>query len=66
MNHVIDEMLNKYQAEGLADKKNANFVAVIGDSELESGLIALRSMKGEDSREIALDADTIARAVKNK
>jgi len=23
MNHVINEMLNKYQAEGLADKKNA-------------------------------------------
>ena len=23
MNHVIIEMLNRYQAEGLADKKNA-------------------------------------------
>ena len=23
MNHVINEMLNKYRAEGLADKKNA-------------------------------------------
>lgn len=23
MNHVINEMLNKYQMEGLSDKKNA-------------------------------------------
>ncbi|MBQ9544406.1 MAG: histidine--tRNA ligase [Clostridia bacterium] len=47
-----------------ADKKNARFVAVIGDSELENGRITLKSMKGEENREVSLDAEGIALAVK--
>ena len=47
-----------------ADKKKALFVAVIGDSELESGKITLKSMRSAESAQIALDADSIAGALK--
>ena len=39
-----------------ADKLGARYVLVLGDGELESGMVQLKDMKEGGAKEIALDA----------
>jgi len=46
-----------------ADKTGAKYVAVIGETEIESGEIKLKSMADSTETVVSLDAEVIAKAI---
>lgn len=48
-----------------ADRVNANYTIVIGESEIEKGVLSLKNMKNAEQEEIAYDVDKIVERLKN-
>ena len=48
-----------------ADNVNADFVLILGDEEIEKGIIILRNMKDKKQDELPLDPQNMLRELKN-